>query len=294
MLRLLSLISLAALALLAASCPRSGTAVEARAAEVRGTHPWDQPGYEPIVPPMPTARREEDPQAVEKAPDRGPAMPRVDTLDEKLLLGDYIQVAQVATEKMILMPVNEQDRMSLQPNGYAIWTRVVDFKETPMDGNWSKPKPGYLQVTFGGGSMELQSQLYEGKFLYLWSSRNRTGFWFARIPQRAAPRILASDFDTSRGHLHISRYVGASWEGEVSGDQPLRVSGFYNAGILTVRWEALSGSGAGYAAFVCDEDFSSLHGTWWLDDWEASPFGGGWEATRAAASAAPPAGAAAQ
>ncbi|MCC7478113.1 hypothetical protein IT575_06590 [bacterium] len=263
------------LPLIAAACRREGEAVERRAQMVRGTHPWDSPEYKSPVPEMPSrAARPDESAAVSTPADRGPSLPTEDTLTEPAILGRYLQVCQVVQEKMNLIPVDQQDILNLQPNGYATWTGVNDGTTKVDDGSWKKSKPGALELAFGGGSVEMYGQLYQQDFLYLWSYENRTGFWFVRLPERASPRLLANKFGTSRGYMEISRYVGSSFEGQVSGETPLIVSGFYNSGILAMRWE--SEKAGGFATFLVSEDNKTMRGCWWIDDWEAAPFGGDW------------------
>ncbi len=262
------------LPLFSSACRRDGEAAERQAAQVRGTHPWDSPEFKSPVPEVPLRGRPDDSEGVEAPADRGPTLPGEDTLLEPAILGRYLQICQVVEEKMNLIPVDQQDILNLQPNGYATWTGVKDNETKVDDGNWKKPRPGVMELSFGGGAVEMYGQLYQQNFLYLWSYENRTGFWFARMPERANPGLSVNKFNTSRGFIDISRYVGSSWEGTVTGDSNMRISGFYNGGILSMRWE--SERAGGFAAFVCSEDCTQLSGTWWIDDWEAAPFGGDW------------------
>jgi hypothetical protein len=261
------------------ACQRSGPQAEERAKMVRGAHPWNRPGAE--VEPQ---GREPDPNAesagtqVATPADRGPALPQQDTLDVALLPGRYLQVCVVTEEKFYLIPPSEQDLLELGANSYAKQTVVEAFATHTVEGNWRKDRAGVLQMGFGSSS-ELQDtygQLFDQDFLYLWNYELRLGIWYARIPAEANQRMEANRFVTDRGTLRITRFVGGSFEGVVEGTQPQKVNGYYSQGILSLRWAAETGAGSGYAAFICAPDWSSIRGTWWIEDWEAAPFGGGW------------------
>ena len=60
----------------------------------------------------------------------------------------------------------------------------------------------------------------------------------------------------------------------------MTINGFYNRGVLSIRWEQDDRAGAGYAAFVVGKDWQTLKGAWWIDDYEAIPFSDAWDGTR--------------
>jgi hypothetical protein len=55
-----------------------------------------------------------------------------------------------------------------------------------------------------------------------------------------------------------------------------------------MRWENEQHNQGGYAAFIVSPEWESLEGVWWIDDYEAVPFGGPWNGTAAAAAETPP------
>jgi hypothetical protein len=272
------LISLVCLTL--ASCQRE---LPDGAAPARGTamHPWQAQGRElPFAPqPRPPAEAEQSVEEVPAKLRRGPAFTPGDTIDASLLPGTYLQVCQVKEEKMREVPVNYQDVVTLEKGGHLIYKNVDDWKEEVLEGDWRKPEPGKLLLNLGPNSPELSAEMYDGTFLYLWSYDAKVGYWWAKVPDQFTEHIGYNSFSTSRGVISLKDVVSSSFTGTVTGLRPLRISGFYQRGVIVARWEEEDKSGGGYAAFIAGPDWKSLRGAWWIDDYEAAPFGGEWNGT---------------
>jgi hypothetical protein len=150
-----------------------------------------------------------------------------------------------------------------------------------VSSGWRKTSPGKIELEFGGGTqLPYYGELYQGLFLYVWNYDYQEGYWFVRVPDRATPRIGANRFDHTRGELHLTNVVAQSYEGTITGESELVVNGYYQDGVLTMRWEDSAGNQAGYAAYVADPEWQSLTGVWWIDDYEAAPFAGSWVGSR--------------
>ena len=249
------------------------------------THPWELSGWE--LPPE-LAEVSDQSSAAFNATDevspptrRGPAFTPTDTMDPAVLAGRWLQVCQVSAEKMNLVPVGEMDLLELQPSGQAAYYRVEQREVQPLEGNWRKVEAGVLGLSFGSEQEgHFYGELFAGSFLYIWNYDHQIGYWFARVPPEGTSTIEANSFLTSRGALRLADVVAQSYSGTVTGTSEVTVAGYYESGILTMRWEDEAGNVAGFAAFVVAPDWSELAGAWWLDDYEAAPFGGGWDGQR--------------
>jgi hypothetical protein len=273
------------LVVLIAGCPRTYPEGVDPQAQVRGSHPWDSPAFDGKE--LARTQDSADDQRMEASgggvidarPERGPAFPEQDTLDESKLVGSWLVVAATADEKQYILPTSDQDTFELQPRGYLVYHAVADWKDTTSDGHWKKVKPGVLGISIGSGGQitEFSSQLYEDGFLYMWSYDQRSGLWMARLPEKYTDRLEANRFDTTRGTLVLSDVVGTSFSGKVAGTRSMTVSGFYNRGIISMRWDQDDRTGSGFAMFIVSPDWKSLKGAWWIDDYEAAPFSGPWD-----------------
>ncbi|GEM_PF-2142965 len=281
--RILPVILLLAVAV--CGCPREVTDDPGQPPTGTATHPWELSDWE-----LPSELAEVSDQSSvdysaedEVAPPtlRGPAFSPTDSLDPEMLAGRWLQICQVSAEKMNLVPVGEMDMLELQPQGYAAYYRVAQGEVLPLEGEWRKAEPGVLGLSFGSEEEgSFYGELFAASFLYIWNYDHQVGYWFARIPPEATTTIEANSFDTSRGSLKLADVVAQSYRGTVTGTAEVTVAGYYESGILSMRWEDEAGSVAGFAAFIVAADWSELTGVWWLDDYEAAPFGGGWDGQR--------------
>jgi hypothetical protein len=274
--------------LLLCGCPRTFPEGQDPAAMFTGAHAWDSPGYR--GPELELQRRfaEEQQQAeiaagggaLPAAPGRGPEFPAQDTLIPEQMYGAYLVAGLSSGEQQFLLPVGEQDTFRFDSGGFVTFGSLAQWKESVQDGRWRKLRPGVITLTFGGAApAEFHGQLFRDDFLYIWNYEQKSGFWMARLPEQAEERLRAGRYETSRGTLEITEVVGASLTGRVTGRQQMTVSGYYNRGILSLRWEMDDRTGTGFAAFIVSPDGKRLKGAWWVDDYEAAPFGGEWDGT---------------
>lgn len=273
------------LAAVVCGCPRDVVDDTGQRSAGTATHPWELSGWEL---PSELAEVSEESSAAFSAADevtppalRGPAFSPTDTMDPALLPGRWLQVCQVSAEKMNLVPVGEMDLLELQPNGYATYYRVEQREAQPLEGSWRKVEPGVLGLSFGTEQEgHFYGEMFAGSFLYIWNYDHQVGYWFARVPPEGTGTIEANSFSTSRGALRLADVVAQSYSGTVTGTSEVTVAGYYESGVLTMRWEDEAGSAAGFAAFIVAPDWSELAGVWWRDDYEAAPFGASWDGQR--------------
>jgi hypothetical protein len=277
------------LAMLAGGCPRTG-GQEALPVERTASHPWELPGYalpESVQATVPPPEPVEG--AVETPALRGPLLAEEDTLDPALVPGRWLQICQVRGERLTLMPTGEMDLLTLNPDGTGTWMLVREGEPEHLAGTWAKSGPGVLSMGFGGAEPQpMYCQLHAGDFLYIWSYDHGQGFWFARLPEEATETIAHNRFDTTRGRFLMSEVGEQAYRGTVTGESELTVAGYYQSGVLSMRWENEQHNQGGYAAFIVSPEWESLEGVWWIDDYEAVPFGGPWSGTAAAAAETPP------
>lgn len=268
-----------ALCLGLAACHRELPAGDARI-NASGSYPWDAGRPLPFAPEPKAAQAPPDRTEVPAEPlQRGPAFSAQDTLLEADLPGKYMQVAIVHDEKMGAVPLGYQDLLDLEAGGHFVWRNLTDWKEDVSEGAWHKTGPGRLKLDVSADAPELRAELFGGQFLYFWTYEAKSGFWWAKVPRTYSERIGANSFNTTRGTLRLKDVVGASFTGTVEGQRTLLISGNYQRGILTLRWDEEDKSAGGYAALVVNPDWKSFSGVWWIDDYEAAPFGGAWDGT---------------
>lgn len=279
-------IIIAALTLaLAVGCERDAPP-ETAGRQATASHPWDIPGWQ--LPPglnaiSPLASEPYDSVDEVDIPTRhGPALPPQDTLDPELLPGLWQQVCFVNAEKLYLIPVGAMSLMELKVNGYGTFYSFKNGEASMLEGSWRKSAPGVVDLAFGpeGVPQEMYGQLYENDFLYVWNYDSQRGLWFARARPDADPQIGANRFETTRGELFLKDVVAQSYQGILYSDNEVVVAGYYDKGVLSMRWEDERGNLGGYAAFIVSEDWQELKGVWWIDDYEAAPFGGPWNGKR--------------
>lgn len=272
-------------ALLFGGCPRHYSADNPPPQVGTATHPWELQGWKPPVEQPKQGEEQAAAAAVELPPDIGPSLPTQDLLDAGKLPGVWLQVCHVWSERMNLITPDDMDEMELQEGGPVIYRTVSAGQEVTTEGQWEKTRPGRLQITVAGGrSAEYYAVLYRDEFLYIWDQGKREADWFVKVPLIPSDRILANDFNTTLGRLKLTSVVGNSCEGTLTDQNVnIRVTGYYVSGILALRWEDPQRNGAGYAAFHVDQDWNALFGTLWLGDFEAAPFLGPWDGTRAEA-----------
>jgi hypothetical protein len=283
-----SLVLLAALLL--GACPRQYSAGNTPPQAGTATHPWELQGWKPPVD-IPQQDGQDATAQVELPPDIGPQLPAQDLLNPGKLPGLWLQVCHVFSERMNLVKPDDMDEMELQDGGAVVYRAVSAGRAVASEGAWEKTKPGRLRIHVAGGrDTEYYAVLYRNEFLYIWDQDKREADWFVKVPLLPSDSIKANDFSTTLGELKFTSVVGNSCEGTLTGKNVnIRVTGFFVSGILALRWEDPQRNGAGYSAFHVDQDWNSLYGALWLGDFEAAPFLGPWDGTRAQDAAGAPA-----
>ncbi|MCH7472273.1 hypothetical protein IIA79_04905 [bacterium] len=267
--------SLALLVFLLAACPREYPPGENPAEFANATHPWELPGWKPPPGLKPAATQRAKSGDVKLPKLRGPALPADDTLDPALLPGRWLLVCSVREEKMELMAVGEMDLVELRRDGTVAYNFITGGEGDVKEGTWGKLEPGVVGLAIGNTEMlELYGQIFGEDFLYLWNYDFQVGHWFVRLPVEATERIEANSFRTSWGELKFKDVVQQSYSGTLSAESEISVGGFYESGVLSMRWEDERSNRAGFAAFRVGAGWNELQGTWWIDDYEAAPFGG--------------------
>lgn len=277
-------ILLIALMLLANGCPR-----EPDSARLAGggtnAHPWEQEGWEHPLRARQRALEAAQQQgsgaetAVEAPALRGPAFSADDTLVEENLPGQWLQVCTVGNERINLVSPDSMDLIELQPSGSLSWAFIGQDGQRFVQGYWEKTGPGQMVLQMGDNPpTDIQAQMYGSEFLFLWSYDLKVGNWLVRLPVQGPPQVLRNTFSTSAGNFVITQLGSLGYRGVVFGEghYERNVGGAYFPGVLTMVWEEEATNSSGYAAFIVDPEFKSLDGVWWLDDYEAAPFGGSW------------------
>ncbi len=283
----IAVIALMCLLLAVLGCPRD-IPPEALARQGTATHPWELPGYTPDSSLLPSeaesAGADQAPtgeEAIELPAARGPALSTEDTLLEADIPGQWLQVCISAGERLNLPANADMDILDLREDHTMIWQIRQAEQETQfLEGNWAKPGPGQFSLqTTGMDAVPLYGQMFNHDFLFLWSYDQKLGHWFVRLPVSGGERITRNRFATTFGNMIFTEVGDLGFHGVVYGEYERSIGGRYLPGVLTMRWEETQTKSAGYAAFIVDPEFNTLDGVWWLDDYEAAPFGGPWTGT---------------
>jgi hypothetical protein len=264
------------------ACPREYPAGKDPTLNAKASHPWELSGANAAQ------QSTQNPSAANSAgtqvefPDqRGPRLPAEDTLDESQLAGTWRQACFVHEEKVQLSSAENMNLMELQASGSVAYHLYMNGQQDVREGTWHKAKPGVLDIRIGSPTeMLFYGQLVDGQFLYLWNYDRQEGLWYARQPEKFAPRLEHNRFSTTRGDLKLTNVVQNQYSGTLTeSGTAVEVRGLYREGVLTMDWRDAQHSSNGFAVFIVSPDSISLHGYWWLDDYEAAPFGGVWDCT---------------
>lgn len=203
-----------------------------------------------------------------------------DTFDPALLPGTWLQLAISTPDGVERRPLEEMHRIDFSANGKLVYHAINDGSDDLTTGSWEKLGSNRIRFTLGNEEgAQFDFQMHGGEFFFFFSSTPPQGYWFAKLPGVFSERILANRFSTSLGELHLKDIVGNSFSGTVLGEQNKEVKGVYNSGVLLMQWEEPESGNNGLAAFIVAEDWSTLRGIWWVNDFIAVPFGGEWNGT---------------
>jgi hypothetical protein len=218
---------------------------------------------------------EQPEQEIEPSIELGPAFSETDTVDEELLAGVWLQFCQTRNERIDTVPVEHMDVLEIGPSGQLVWHFINEGQDNPQAGWWEKTSPGVVAFQLGEQpGNEFRLQMFGGDFFFFWNYAGSIGMWFARLPEEASPRIEHNHFSSNLGDFHFESVNDNVYYGTAEGEYTRDIAGIYTNGILLMRWEEPETNAAGYAAFIVAPDWSELNGVWWIDDYEAAPFGG--------------------
>lgn len=253
------------------------------------THPWELPGYQPDSSLYQSEAEQVDPNqaaanvegSLELPASRGPALSTEDTLLEADIPGQWLQICICSNEQLNLPAYTDMDMLELRENRTMTWQNRIDGQDPQYyEGYWDKPAPGQITLQMRDSDpVLLYGQMHGRDFLYLWSYKQKAGQWFVRLPVAGSQRITRNRFSTTFGDMIFTEVGDLGFHGVVMGEYERSIGGRYMPGIIAMRWEETQTRSAGYAAFLVDPEFETLDGVWWLDDYEAAPFGGPWTGT---------------
>jgi hypothetical protein len=270
-------------AVLCSGCPRDMEGAGYSAQRSTATYPWEPRGEQAGQAEL---QQQESPSEVNAqvaipAGERWPALSGKDTLDEMTLAGNWLRVAFMEGERIRLLEPELVDHLQLRPdNSFTLSypSNAPGGARRPIDGNWSKVGAGLIELAItGGDTLTLNAQQFRDDFLFFWSKEARQSFWYVRVQPSASQRLSRNRWKTSLGEMRIGNVIQDRFEFEVSGPSTRTGTGYYQDGILRLRWEDEQSSAGGYGAFIASPDLSQLKGVWWIDDYEAAPFGGAWD-----------------
>jgi hypothetical protein len=214
---------------------------------------------------------------------RHPSINQVDTLDPASIVGEWLLVAHVNQEQIVLHEPGSFFPFSFMPDGRMSMMQMSSGQVTSViDGVWDKPGPGQFSMGIGRSEPLLYyGEMLNRDFFYIWTFSSKNGLWLVRRPQSPSDSIRANEFVFESGQrMKFSAVRGNVIEGYIDGPTFTKIAGGYALGVLNLRWVDESSNSEGYAAFIVSDDWSQLHGVWWLDDYEAAPLGGSWLARR--------------
>jgi len=243
------------------------------------THPWELPGWPGPAKEGAGTPPQDSGGAVELPAGPGPAIPAIDSFDPQYVPGQWLQVCEVSGQEMQLGEAGAVRMLELHPGGALVYQSTNEGETQTTEGTWRKVAPGVLALAFGQSSeAACYGQLFEQDFLFLYSYDSARGYWLARAPAEGSQVLNYSHYSTSRGKLHIASQVSGHLSGSATADTgQLSLDGFYQRGVMALRWVDKKHNASGFCAFVVDANSGALHGAWWLEDSEAPPFSGSWD-----------------
>lgn len=285
------LVLLAGILLLAVACQRDYP--EGHPSKTaRATHLWDivaqskpvpEGGMQPPEPEIPQD------EVSQRELERGPAFSEEDTIDTAYLPGAWLQLCESSGERIEPIPVDMMDVIEFAEDGRLVYHLINRGEDNPQQGTWAKVGPGTMEFTVADSEASLfRMQMMGENLFFFWNYEAQMGFWFGKLTQGVPQQIPYSRYDSNFGEMHFESVNQGQFMGTIAGQYERTMFGAYIAGILLMRWEEPDTSAAGYGAMIMSPDGTSMEGGWWIDDYEAAPFGGPLTAT-AQEAATPPA-----
>jgi hypothetical protein len=285
-------ICLLAALLLLAGCPRQAQNPVVGDSEAK--YPWQMPDspYRNAGDGPPHDDRKVDGQGaigqeVQIPNDKGrhPALDTKDNFDPSKLAGDWVIVCHVVNERVELRGSDNFSVASFFDNGTLRLQPVVGGNAQPAsNGTWEKSAPGVMLMGLDNSTPQTFYCQFSGDdFFYMWTFEHANGLWLVRKPEQAADRVMANEFTFTSGEkLHLTSVNATAITGSIEGPRPYEVHGFYSQGVMNLRWVNELDNVDGFAAFRVSPDWQTLDGVWWLNNYEAAPFGGRWQTAGAA------------
>ncbi len=260
------------LLLLLVGCPTDNSP---SGGKVVASHPWELEGSEYPFP-EPVGGWGNKPGHPQIPKSTQPPIPETD-YDPSLLSGSWFMLARSDPDGVTRAELETMPQIDFTPNGKLVFHRFVDGEDIPTNGTWEKTSPGVMVFELGGKNADhFMFQMHGTDFFYFASGTHPQGYWYAKIPEVFTDTIMANRFQTNRGELHLADIVGNSFSGTVSGGTPMEFTGIYNAGVLLLNWVEPDSGNNGLAALKVAPDWSHFDGVWWINNFEAAPFGGEW------------------
>lgn len=267
-------------AVLAVSCQRDYQEGQDPAEFAHASHPWDFQHSQQYFMDMFKPVEQSEAQPERKPSVRGPALSDEDLLDPETLPGRYIQICAVGGGKISPVLITEMDIIEFYAGGRITYHSILESEDTVLTGFWEKLGPGMIGFRIGSDtSVPLHMQQFGRNFFYYWTYEREEGHWFARIPEGYPERMVTNVLDTSQGKMHIESVNEYQVTGTVQGEYERTIQGVYYLGMLIFRWEEEMTATGGWAVMRSSADGLSFDGVWWIDDYEAAPFGGPWTAS---------------
>ncbi|MCB1221052.1 MAG: hypothetical protein H7A35_00285 [Planctomycetales bacterium] len=290
------------LLLATASCQRSMSGEERGISGNNATHPWQLPsGSDDYVRRPTLADTPEIPAdgEVDRPLGRGPDFLPQDTLEEGLLPGSWVMVGSCVNERLDLQSNTVYNTLTIQSNGmFRLFVYGDGQLSRETSGNWDKTAPGVLTLLVNDQNgnpitTEMYCEMFDADFLFMWSYSDHRGYWYARqVLDEPVQQIGWNRYDSNLGTFTFTNVGRQSYYGVLTtaDGSSWQLNGYLVDGILNLAWSDSANNGSGFAAFIVEDDWDRLRGTWWKNDYEARPFSDAFlaQADRAAGSVPQP------
>ena len=284
----LILLACLVLSLLTVACHRSSSEESRGKSGIDATHPWELPVnssvfIRPGAGNKPQLTNQDGEVVIPQS--KGPILSKSDLFNSSILPGSWVMICRVLSEQMNIDAASQYSTMVFQQNGNFRLNQYANRElGNTVEGNWTKEEPGYLTmyITNQQGQQiitRMNAEMFGNDFLYLWYEEARQGFWLARQSMdEPYAKIDHNRYETNRGELLMSNVGLDSYSGELttSDGSVWTVSGYLVDGILNAVWTDKANQAAGFGAFIIRDNWTTLDGVIWRDDYEDLPFSQQW------------------